>query len=75
MEKLWNSYMCVYTYMHTQTEVQLCPWVRENMNSAHMGVCAKTASALLQLRSEQLNSHLLSPLLIINEAQMVSVHL
>jgi len=59
MERLWNSYiMCVYTYMHTQTEVELCPWVQENMNSAGMGLCAKTSGALLQLRSEQLNGHL-----------------
>lgn len=65
MERLWNSYiMYVYTYMHTQTEVELCPWVQENMNSACMGLCAKTAGALLQLRSEQLNGHLLNPLLL-----------
>jgi len=65
MERLWNHYvMCVYTYMHTQTEVELCPWVQENINLAHMGLWAKTSGALLQLRSEQLNGHLLSPLLL-----------
>jgi len=50
---------CVY--IHTCTHKQrLCPWVQENMNSA----CAKTSGTLLHLRSEQLNGHLLSPLLL-----------
>lgn len=67
-----TSCVCVYTYMHTQTEVELRPRVQENMNSARMGLCAKTSGALLRLRGEQLNGHLLSPLLLQTKPRRIS---